>query len=330
VQRLDELTARVERRTGIERVPSHLEATYGIEVAGVSELDRGVLRVDRRDGPSWVARLFPAARPLEHVRGDADILQALAELGRPAERCAGADPVSELEGQGLLVTELVPSVPRQERRAAIRAAGGLAVIGGRLAHLGTLARVRPAMAREGGAWHHLADGRPAAEVAAARELLEEVGRLVPARQRALYDVLHDELATVDDGDGLPVSFIHADYVLANIVATPDGRLVAVDWAGAGQGPRAWALAFLLWSAGHGGDLARVDRVVAGYRHVVSLEPAELERLPGIVRARPVVFECWGFCMGRRTLEATAASLPDVRARADAIAERARKAFARAG
>jgi Ser/Thr protein kinase RdoA (MazF antagonist) len=202
------------------------------------------------------------------------------------------------------------------------------MIGGGLARLGTLESVRPAMARDGGAWHHLADGRPAAELAAARELLDEVGRLVPARQRALSDLLREELAAVDDGDGLPVAFVHADYVLANIVATDDGELVAVDWAGAGQGPRAWALAFLLWSAGYGGDLARVDRVVAGYRHVASLEPAELERLPEIVRARPIVFECWGFCMGRRTLEEAAASLPDVRARADAIAERARRAFAR--
>lgn len=43
------------------RLRSHLETSYGIEVSGLAELDAGVFRVARADGPDWVARLFPAA-----------------------------------------------------------------------------------------------------------------------------------------------------------------------------------------------------------------------------------------------------------------------------
>src|SRR6202042_3996138 len=49
----------------------HLQGRYGIEVAAVSELDVGVFRVDRRGEPSWVARVFPAARAAAHLAATA-------------------------------------------------------------------------------------------------------------------------------------------------------------------------------------------------------------------------------------------------------------------
>jgi hypothetical protein len=75
-------------------------------VAGLTELDLGVYRVDRREGPAWAARLFPAARPVQAAAGDGLILRFLAERDYPAERCAAAEPFSVLDGQGLLVTEV--------------------------------------------------------------------------------------------------------------------------------------------------------------------------------------------------------------------------------
>ena len=69
-------------------LPAHLSDTYGIEVTEIAQLDLGVYRVDRADGDSWVARLFPAVRPREHVDGDAEILRWLAALDYPAERPA--------------------------------------------------------------------------------------------------------------------------------------------------------------------------------------------------------------------------------------------------
>jgi hypothetical protein len=89
-----DLLATLRPRDGIERLPAHLEAHHGISVGEMAELDRGVVRVDRRDGPSWVARVFPRTRPVEAAEGDARILQALERQGFPAERCAVAEPVS--------------------------------------------------------------------------------------------------------------------------------------------------------------------------------------------------------------------------------------------
>jgi len=104
---IDRFVERMYSRTGLERLPAHLEGRYGIRVAQLTELDLGVFRVDRSDGPSWVARVFPSARPLEQVEGDAEILRALARERFPAERCAHTEAVSTHEGQGVLVTEFV-------------------------------------------------------------------------------------------------------------------------------------------------------------------------------------------------------------------------------
>jgi Ser/Thr protein kinase RdoA (MazF antagonist) len=320
-----------ENRGGMlppDQMRAHLETTYGIEVSGLSELDTGVFRVDRRDGPSWVARHFPAERALQRVQEDAEILAGLEALGFPAERRAVPDPVSVLDGQGVLVTEHVPSVPLSERREAFREAGGLRTVGELLARLCGCEAPPAAFERPGGAWHHLADGGPADEIAAATRMLDDVGRLIPPGERAAYDVLQHELQTLDDADGLPLAFVHADFVVPNIVAGRESGLVVVDWAGAGRAPRVWALAFLLWSVGHGGDLRRVDRVVAGYRRQHRLEPAEQARLSDIVRARPVIFDTWAFCTGRKALEDAARAARESRATARAIAARASAGFAR--
>ncbi|MGH3156660.1 MAG: hypothetical protein ACRDNF_08825, partial [Streptosporangiaceae bacterium] len=102
-------------------------------------------------------------------------------------------------------------------------------------------------------------------------------------------------------------------------------LTLVDWAGAGRGPRLWPLAFLLWACG-GRALTRADAVVDGYLRHVQPEPAELSRLAATILARPLVFSCWAFCLGRRELPAIMAELPALRDHATAIAARATRAF----
>jgi Ser/Thr protein kinase RdoA (MazF antagonist) len=310
----------------VPRLAAHLSDAYGIEVTDIGQLDLGVYRVQRADGQSWVARLFPAVRAREHVDGDAEALSWLAGQDYPAERLAAGDPVSELEGQPLLVTEYVSPVPGPERRAAIVGAGGLRALGWLLGRLHTL---DGAPDRTGGAWHHLADGDPQAEADALRSLVAAAAGSVPARARRRYDAVRAAVDELDTGEGLPVAFTHPDFVMANVVAPGDGRMVLVDWSGAGRAPRAWSLAFLLWSVGFGGDLARVDRAVDGYRRRVQPEPEELDRLEAIVVARPVVFAAWAFATGRTPVAEAARGLQDIRRRAAAIAARARAAFAAA-
>lgn len=65
--RIDEFIERMYGRSGMDQLAAHLESRYGIQVARLTELDLGVFRVDRRDGPSWVARIFAAARPVDGV-----------------------------------------------------------------------------------------------------------------------------------------------------------------------------------------------------------------------------------------------------------------------
>jgi Ser/Thr protein kinase RdoA (MazF antagonist) len=312
-------------RSVAERLRAHLEVHHGIEVSGVTELDQGVFRVDRHDGPSWVARRFPPTRPLEAASGDAAILRFLADHDFPAERCAAPEPVSVLEGQAVLVTEHVEAVPRDQRRAAIRDDGGLPHLGELLGRLHTLPAEAGAVSRSGGAWHHLTEGLPGDEVAAGLGLLAQAEGLVPSGQRDAYESMGTHLETLDSCEGLPQALIHPDFVLANVIASPGRGMVVVDWTGAGRGPRLWSLAFLLLAEG-AKDLRRIDRVIAGYRRHVTLEPEELTRLSAVARARPVIFATWAFCMGRRSATDAAREMAASAELAEAVGARARVAL----
>jgi methyltransferase (TIGR00027 family) len=355
---IDEFTERMYGRSGLDRLRPHLESAYGIRVAALIELELGVFRVERRDGPDWVARVFPAAKPVEAVEGDGRILRFLADHGFPAERCARAPAVTVHEGQGVLVTGYVAgSRPRAGERTFHR-------LGDLLGRLHTLPPGPGAVSRDGGAWHHLTfAGGPRAEIDAAIELLEATagsrlsgrdpalrsadGPGVPADEpgdsagetgipaggpadsadkQALYAELLGLLRSAEDGHDLPSALIHPDFVPANAVAGPDGGLTLVDWTGAGRGPRLWSLAFLLWAAGSR-DPALAEAVVAGYRAHVRPEPDELARLAGAIGVRPLIFGCWALCTGRTSLAAVMAGWPATHAQAQAIAERAAEAFA---
>jgi aminoglycoside phosphotransferase (APT) family kinase protein len=315
------------------RVRAHLEAEYGIRVGKMSELDRGVFRVDRWNGSPWVARVFPATRPVSAVAGDAEILRFLAGRGFRAERPAAADPVSELDGQGVLVTEYVDDVPRSQRRDEIRRLGGFWSLGVMLGELHTLPGpdgapdAAAAIARPGGAWHHLAEGLPRDEIAAAARILDQAGERVPAAERKAYTALRAEVAGSDAGDGLPHALIHPDFVLANVIPSPSRGLVMVDWTGSGQGPRLWSLAFLLFAAG-GRGISRVDSAVTGYLTQVRPEPEELDRLAGMIRIRPAMFGAWAVGQGRKSVAEAWRGVAEVRALADAVAARALAAFGR--
>jgi Ser/Thr protein kinase RdoA (MazF antagonist) len=278
-------------RSGLNRLPQHLADTYGFVTTQLAELDVGVFRVDRTDGPSWVARVFPATRHIAEVDADAAILQNLAAGGFPAERCADPRPVSTLDGQAVLVTEFVPPAP------ALRPGQVFAILGGLL---GALAKNPATALRPGGAWHTLTDGDPAAELRAARSLLDESKPRVPAEHRMLYDVLRGELADLTDFSNLPMAFVHPDFVPTNALPTADEGLVIIDWAGAGRGPRIWPLGFLLYAAGARSPKL-VELVISRYRKHIELQPEELASLEDAICTRPIVLASWSFCAARMTL-----------------------------
>lgn len=274
-----------------EELRAHLAQHYGFRAHTVYALDQDVTLLRRDDGPSWVARVFGPQRPRATVEGDAEILRWLEHAGFPAERCAVEEPVSSLGDCSVLVTEAVSSVPRAQRRQAIKDAGGIARLAELLAELSRLTPAAGAPQRPGGAWHHAADGHPRAEIERAAEWLKEAQAQAPAHELGRFDTLYEELEALDDGDGLPQTFIHPDFVMVNVVATADPGMVLVDWAGAGVGPRAWPLAFLLWAEA-AKDPRRAALALAGYRRRVALEPEEVARLAGMLRARPLIFDIW--------------------------------------
>jgi Ser/Thr protein kinase RdoA (MazF antagonist) len=329
-----------------ERLRAHLQTRYGITADVMTELDLGVWRVGRAEGPDWVARWFPARRPAEAVAGDAAILRYLAAHEFPAERCAADEPVSVLDGRSVLVTEWADPVPRQDRRDAIRAAGGLSQLGSLLGRLYTLGPTPAAnagstsaggtsaggtsagdgaIARPGGAWHHLADGLPSAEIAAAGRMLAEAAPVIPDAERAAFDALRAEVAALDAGEGLPEGLIHPDFVLANVVASP-GDMVVVDWAGAGRGPRLWSLAFLLYAEA-AKEPRRAGAVLLGYREHVTLEADELDRLGAVAQARPLVLRAWSVCMGHTSPTEAMTAAAQTKALTEMIATRIRAAVA---
>jgi hypothetical protein len=48
---------RIAPRPPPNRLTQHLQDRYGLAVAGLTELDLGVYRVDHADGAPWVARV---------------------------------------------------------------------------------------------------------------------------------------------------------------------------------------------------------------------------------------------------------------------------------
>jgi Ser/Thr protein kinase RdoA (MazF antagonist) len=276
----------------VRELYDHLRERYGIEVSELRELDLDVWRVSRLDGPSWIARVFPAERPRAAVAGDAEILTLLERGGFPAERCAHAEPVSELAGRGVLVTELVKGT---------RAPGGkrtFVVLGELLGRLHAATAERALQLRPGGAWHHVhAQGSPAEEPRASAALLEAATPPRGAGERLQLAALREALLGADTGAGLPEALLHPDFVPANALQNPEGKTVLVDWTGAGSGPRLWTLAFLLWAAA-ARDLALAQAVVARYARHVTLLPEERARLAEVAQVRPLVLSAWAYCHRR--------------------------------
>lgn len=272
---------------------AHLEERYGVRVGGLKRLDRGVFAISLQDGRRWIARIFPEKRPVEQVVADAAVLRFLEQHDFPAERCADTAPVTILYGRGILVTEYVAGATPDSSERTLRAYGDM------LGRLTTLPAENGAVMRPAGALHHYAQGAgsPRNELTAAASWLTAIEDRVPSQSRPAYDSIRERIAQADDCHDLPESLIHPDPVLKNLLATPGGDLVMIDWTGAGRGPRIASLAVLIWSSAlQKGSWSprRVAAVVAGIQTYTQLEEGELERLAGVMRNRPLVFACWRY------------------------------------
>lgn len=284
----DDMASRVFTRRGMEDLGDHLEAVYGIEVVAVASLDVGVARVERSDGPPWVARVMSAVRPPAATNADAAVLRHLATHDFPAERLAAESPISTMADQQVLVTEFIPSVKRKLEADIYRRLGRL------LARLHQLPLPTGAAARPAGSLHHHAEGPMGNEITAAGEWLDQIETRLPGSCARGVARLRAALADADDASGLPEAVIHPDPAVVNLVRTTGGYAF-VDWTGAGVGSRLASIAHLL------GSPRAAPQVMAGYTDLVELSDVERERLPAVAATRPLIGVVWdlGFSPAER-------------------------------
>lgn len=318
-RKIEETWRTIRDRRSVDGLPTHLARTYGIDVSRVTPLDAGVYRVERDDAAAWVARMFPAARPADRAAGDADVLRFLETHGLPAERLAHESPLSTHDGQTVLVTTFIAGAPAAAGERTFHALGDL------LGRLHSLPEGSDGVARRAGAIHSftLNEGGVQDEIAEAMSWLAEAD--IPQEHRQSYDALIDRLAAIDFGDGLPQALIHPDPVTKNFVATAGGDLVAIDWTGAGRGPRAHSLAFLLLGAIAGSRWnprsSNVDAVVDGYRRHIELEDRELAAIGAAMPLHVLVRDIAAFCMGRMPFDDVAGGYAAIARMGTAVAER---------
>ncbi|MEQ7127717.1 phosphotransferase [Actinopolymorpha sp. B11F2] len=294
-----------------EEVPlkAHLEQQYGIEINSILPIDDdpatrpdgswpghypSTLVVKHVDGQQWIARIFSSsADRVSRVQGDAEILQFLAAHDFPAERIARDDPVTVLDGKGIIVTTFIDG--------GRPSAGSPAVwheLGDLLGRLHTLPAAGGAVARDGGAEEtdggfHV--GRPKEDLAAAMSFLVSVENEVNAAAREKFEWLRLQVENADDAEGLPEALTHGNYHPWAAVGTP-GNLSIVGWAGSGRGPRLPALAWLLRTAAEHNAAENIAAVMHGYSKHVRLSDDERHRLPAILNMRALWLECLGFRM----------------------------------
>lgn len=301
---------RMFTRDRLEDLPAHLHETHGIDVTSVEALDVGVMRVERADGPAWVARVFSAQRPAQATAGDAAVLRYLAGRDFPAERLAAKKPVSTMHGQQVLVTQFVPSLKRRLEPDVYELLGRL------LGRLHALSLPTGAAARPAGSLHHFAEGGRRNELDEAARWLEEMEERVAPADRGRLDQLREALAGADDGTGLPESLIHPDPVAKNLVRTRDGYAY-VDWTGAGIGPRVASLEYLL------GSPAAAGRVMAGYAEHITLTDEEWERMPAVSASRRFVGLSFRLCLAPEKAKTIVGRISSERRQANAIVAAAR-------
>jgi Ser/Thr protein kinase RdoA (MazF antagonist) len=286
---------------------AHLEARYGIGITSMTPITASgmtyssTLRVERTDGPAWVARVFssPADR-VSRVEGDAEILRFLASHDFPAERPAHEEPVSVLDGVGVIVTEFVEG-GRPTDDVATNTPTTWYELASVLGRLHALPSAGGAVARDGGSIAPGPDqdgvyyiGRPRQNLAAAMSALVSVEDAVAPEGREKFEWLRDQVENADDAEGLPEALTHGNYNGWAAVGKP-GNLVIVGWSGAGRGPRLAALGWLMRTAAHDPTaIEYISAVVRGYSEHVQLTDEELERLPGVINMVPLWMSCGAY------------------------------------
>jgi Ser/Thr protein kinase RdoA (MazF antagonist) len=294
---LEGLDDRMFHKPDSDRLATHLRDHYGIDAVGATKSGHhhnDVFRVDRLDGDPWIARAFSPARPQAGAEGDAAILRFLERHDYPAERVATDNPVSAFDDSTVLVTRFIPGGPLP---MAVGHEGSekFAIMGDLLGRLHTLPLDDSSISRPGGASGDdpSREGSPRQDLMAALAFLDAVETQVSSADRERFERLRDQVRTADDGQGLPEALVHGNLLHApDHVILGDQGPVAINWKGAGRGPRLADFAWLMW--GTWGNADWIDLAVGAYRQHVELTGEELERLEAVMFIRPLYLGCFSY------------------------------------
>jgi hypothetical protein len=149
-----------------------------------------------------VARVFSSpADKVSRVEDDADILRFLASHDFPAERLAHDEPVSVLDGGGVIVTEFVEGGRPTDALGRVESPAVHYELASLLGRLHTLPAAGGAVARDGGSEEHDGGfyvGRPKQDLAAAMSFLVSVEDAVAPEGREKFEWLRDQVENADD------------------------------------------------------------------------------------------------------------------------------------
>lgn len=267
-----------------------LERHHAATIACLTPLlevgDKFIYRAELADGRVLVVRVFPASRPIARVRGDLAVLERAVASHVPAERPIA---VTELDRRGVAITEYVAGNRPVRTPADLRQLGEIA---------GRLSSLQPVPDDE--LLGRAAGSRPVDDLSHARDELAHVRADVPATARAWFEALEAAVATTRDGQDLPRALVHPDCQLTNAIRDVHGRVVLIDWEGAGVGPRLAPLGLVLFTAVvqsadeqlADGEARRLDLdlvvpIVDGFMRHGAINAQELDCLADLIRVRPL-------------------------------------------
>jgi len=283
------------------QLATFIERHYATQVVKLHPLAQGwkeVYRVERADGPDWVVRAFPPPdddSPPVSVSNLAAMLLWLERQAYPAERMVKSADQASVTQHGdwqVLMTTFLAGVRqywspasgtfRSEEQAvdAGPVAYGVNVYQALGAALGRLHTYQAEAVL------------PPAGMLPSRELRWVAGLLadvqgVPPHLQAQYEQLVATVQATSYGEDLPFTVIHNDPNLDNVVVTPAGDVLLIDWESAGLGPAVIDVGIGLSNCfdKHTARIqfAAIEALVAGYSQHRQLNSAELDYLPAAIR-----------------------------------------------
>lgn len=213
-----------------------VEKEYGLSLinGSISRLnsqdDRAIWKVETNEG-FVILRTFNTDHPKEEVKKDLDILKFLEENDYPAPRLIktkkGMDFIMTQGNYRVAISSYIEGIPGNHAKTPAT----FKIFGAMLAKLHTLG--------ESTKFHlygHKSRREPSVTIPG---LLTEIEVLLAtdtvAEWQDILEELKQSLVSLPNFSRLPISIIHTDAWEGNLILTPEGEGILIDWYNAGLG-----------------------------------------------------------------------------------------------